>query len=90
MRTAFLELISTRRLEEISIKDIWDAAGLSYPTFYRRFSGSDELLAGIATEEVRRLLASGLSAIKRRTDGNRLTLPSPSSPAAYSRFWPGG
>lgn len=62
MRAAFLELISTRSLEEISIKEICDTAGLSYPTFYRRFSGKDELLTGIATEEVRRLLASGLSA----------------------------
>lgn len=64
MQTAFLELISTRSLEEISIKEICDTAGLSYPTFYRRFSGKDELLVGIATEEVRRLLASGLSAME--------------------------
>jgi AcrR family transcriptional regulator len=69
MQDAFLELISTRSLEEISIKEICDAAGLSYPTFYRRFSGKDELLAGIATEEVRRLLASGLSAREHQIDG---------------------
>lgn len=68
MQAAFLQLINTRALEEISIKEICDAAGLSYPTFYRRFSGKDELLAWIATEEVRRLLTSGLSALKHRTD----------------------
>lgn len=68
MRGAFLELIATRALEDISIKDICDAAGLSYPTFYRRFSGKDELLAGIATEEVRRLLMSGVAAMRDGTD----------------------
>jgi len=69
MRAAFLELVSTRPLEEISIKEICDTAGLSYPTFYRRFASKEELLNGIATEEVRRLLASGLSARTHRTDG---------------------
>lgn len=70
MRNAFLELVTTRSLEEISIKEICDAAGLSYPTFYRRFSGKDELLAGIATEEVRRLLASGLSVMGQPAGGS--------------------
>lgn len=69
MRAAFLGLIETRPLEDISIKEICDEAGLSYPTFYRRFSGKDELLAGIATEEVRRLLTLGLSAMDARRDG---------------------
>jgi len=69
MRAGFLELIGTRPLEDISIKEICDTAGLSYPTFYRRFSGKDELLAGIATEEVRRLLGSGLLARARQMEG---------------------
>lgn len=68
MRTAFLALLAERSFEEISIKDICDEAGLSYPTFYRRFSGKDELLAGIATEEVRRLLTSGLATMQRRRE----------------------
>lgn len=65
MRAAFLTLLETRSLDEVSIKEICDEAGLSYPTFYRRFSGKDELLAGIATEEVRRLLSLGFSAMEQ-------------------------
>ncbi|XJJ61788.1 TetR/AcrR family transcriptional regulator [Novosphingobium sp. BL-8H] len=56
-------------LDDISIKEICDEAGLSYPTFYRRFSGKEELLARIATEEVRRLLSLGFSAIERPGGG---------------------
>lgn len=68
MRAAFLNLIADRSLDDISIKEICDEAGLSYPTFYRRFSGKDELLAGIATEEVRRLLTSGFTAMEAQRD----------------------
>lgn len=67
MRTAFLTLLDAKSLDEISIKEICDEAGLSYPTFYRRFSGKDELLATIATEEVRRLLSLGFSAMEQRS-----------------------
>lgn len=70
MRAAFLTLVAQRPLEQISIKEICDEAGLSYPTFYRRFSGKDELLAGIATGEVRRLLALGLSAMEAGSGGS--------------------
>ena len=69
MRGAFLTLLDAKSLDEISIKEICDEAGLSYPTFYRRFSGKDELLATIATEEVRRLLALGFAAADPRGGG---------------------
>jgi AcrR family transcriptional regulator len=64
MRAAFLALLGTKSLEDISIKEICDAAGLSYPTFYRRFSGKEELLARIATQEVRSLLSIGFAAME--------------------------
>lgn len=57
LRAAFLELIGSRALETISIKDICDHAGLSYPTFYRRFASKEELLASIAAQEVRQLIS---------------------------------
>lgn len=66
MRAAFLELIGTKPLEQISIKEICDEAGLSYPTFYRRFASKDALLADVAAGEVRQLLALGLSAMERQ------------------------
>ncbi len=70
LRSAFLELIASRPLSEISIKEICDQAGLSYPTFYRRFAGKEELLARIATDEVRLLLQLGLAAAKRGEGGS--------------------
>ncbi len=66
LRQAFLKLLETRLLEEITIKEITDTAGLSYPTFFRRYGGKDELLADIATEEVRRLLSLGMKAFDER------------------------
>jgi len=54
---ALLRLIETRALEQITIKDITTEAGVSYPVFFRQFSSKEELLADIAAEEVRNLLA---------------------------------
>lgn len=53
---ALLSLLEGRSFEDISIRDITDQAGVSYPTFFRRFSGKDDLLNHIAAEEIRRLL----------------------------------
>ena len=63
LRAAFLELIETRPFEAVTIRDITAAAGVSYPTFFRRFAGKEELLADIATSEVRQLLALGEEAM---------------------------
>ena len=57
LRQAFLKLLEIMPLEEIAIKEITETAGLSYPTFFRRYSSKEALLADIATEEVRRLLS---------------------------------
>ncbi len=70
LRDAFLQLLEYRSLEEITIKEITEAAGLSYPTFFRRYSGKDELLADIATEEVRRLLSLSKHALEERDRGS--------------------
>ncbi|MDE2404623.1 MAG: TetR/AcrR family transcriptional regulator [Sphingomonadales bacterium] len=85
LRTAFLSLIETRPFESVTIRDITAAAGVSYPTFFRRFAGKDELLADIATAEVRHLLALGAGA---------MGTPGASSPqamcdhvAAHRRLW---
>lgn len=70
MHTAFLELIEQRPLEEIAIKEITDRAGVSYPTFFRRYVNKGELLEEIATDEVRKLLALGQAAFDRTGIGN--------------------
>jgi len=54
---ALLELLEHTSFDEITIKEITKTAGVSYPTFFRRFSSKEDLLANIATEEVRRLLS---------------------------------
>jgi AcrR family transcriptional regulator len=69
LRQALLRLLERRSLEQISIKDLTEAAGLSYPTFFRRFSNKEELLKDIATEEVRNLLTLSQAAIDK---GNSL------------------
>ena len=59
LRKALLELIEEKPLAEISIREITDTAGVSYPTFFRRFSSKEALLEDIATKEVQHLLSLG-------------------------------
>jgi AcrR family transcriptional regulator len=66
LRDAFLELIERKPLDQISIKEITDTAGLSYPTFFRRFASKEALLEEIAAAEVRTLLFLGQAAIDRQ------------------------
>lgn len=66
LRTAILELVEDKPLEQISIKEITEAAGVSYPTFFRRFASKEELIEDIATQEVVALMSLGQSAIARR------------------------
>lgn len=66
LRSALLELIQNKSFHQISIKNITDAAGVSYPTFFRRFSSKEALLEDIATAEVRTLLSLSETAIDKR------------------------
>lgn len=65
LHSGLLELIPKRRFDQITIKEITDAAGLSYPTFFRRFASKEELLEDIAASEVRKLLKLGEQAMSR-------------------------
>lgn len=56
LQQAFLRLLSKRPLNEITIRDITNEAEVSYPVFFRRYAGKDELLQDIAAGEVQRLL----------------------------------
>lgn len=66
LRSALLDLLKHKSFEQISIRNITDAAGLSYPTFFRRFHSKEELLKEIATDEVRKLLSLSNSALVKR------------------------
>lgn len=59
LRAALLHLLEQRSFEQITIREITTAAGVSYPVFFRQFASKDALLADIATAEVRGLLALG-------------------------------
>lgn len=63
LREALLELLKTKRFDQVEIKDITDTAGVSYRTFFRRFASKEELLEEIATAEVRNLLMLGEAAM---------------------------
>lgn len=63
--SAFLSLLEQKSLEDISIRDITDNAGVSYPTFFRRFDGKDDLLNYIAAEEIHHLLNLSQAEITR-------------------------
>jgi AcrR family transcriptional regulator len=66
LRAAFLELSENKPISQISIKEITETAGLSYPTFFRRFASKDELLEDIATAEVRKLRSLGEAAMGKQ------------------------
>lgn len=55
LREALLTLIETHPFEEISIRDITNQAGVSYPVFYRRYDAKEQVLTDIAEDEVRKL-----------------------------------
>jgi len=67
MRAAFLELIEIKPLDDILLRDITDAAGLSYATFFRRFASKEDLLIDIARGEVRNLMELSRQAILNKT-----------------------
>lgn len=59
LRAGLLRLLEERGFEQITIREITVAAGVSYPVFFRQFASKEDLLADIATAEVRGLLALG-------------------------------
>lgn len=65
LQSALLELVEHKAFEQIAIKDITETAGVSYPTFFRRFGSKEELLDHIAAEEVRRFMSIGAAALSR-------------------------
>lgn len=58
LQGALLALLEERQFHEITIRDVTTCAGVSYPTFFRRYGSKEELLEDIAAAEVRRLLGT--------------------------------
>ena len=59
MRRALLDLLEKKALEEISIRDIAAAAGVSYTTFFRHHTTKEALLDEIAAEQIQRFVELG-------------------------------
>lgn len=59
LQAALLRLIENKPFEQILLREITEEAGLSYPTFFRRFASKEDLLDHVAVEEVRHLLELG-------------------------------
>lgn len=70
LRAALLELIEIKPIDEITIRNITDTAGVSYPTFFRRFARKEELLEDIAANEVREVLSLGRAALENGGTGS--------------------
>jgi AcrR family transcriptional regulator len=74
LRQAILRLVEEKPLDQISIKEITETAGLSYPTFFRRFAGKDELIEDIARGEVVALMSLGHRAMAQGRPGDAATM----------------
>lgn len=63
MRRALLDLLQTKPYDEISIRDVTGAAGVSYPTFFRSYASKAELLGDIGANETRDLFAAMIAVL---------------------------
>src|SRR5262249_9722475 len=56
LRGAFLELLETKALDQITIQEITERAGVGYVTFFRHHGTKESLLNEIAADQIRRLV----------------------------------
>lgn len=57
LHRGLLELLETTPFEKISVREVVDAAGVGYNTFFRHFADKESMLSDIAEEEIRELVA---------------------------------
>jgi AcrR family transcriptional regulator len=62
LRQSLLELLRSRPLEQITIRDIAAAAGVGYTTFFRHHPTKEALLDDVAAKQIRRLIELTLPA----------------------------
>ncbi|MBU6269212.1 MAG: TetR/AcrR family transcriptional regulator [Sphingomonadales bacterium] len=65
LRGALLELVERHPFETITIRDITEAAGVGYATFYRHFPTKAALLDDVAAAQIRRLIGLAMSTQQR-------------------------
>jgi AcrR family transcriptional regulator len=57
LRQALLELLETRSLDQITIRDVAARADVGYTTYFRHYPSKEALLDDLAAEEIGRLTA---------------------------------
>lgn len=67
IRSAFLRLLQTTSIDEITIREICAKASLNYVTFFRHYLTKESLLDDIAADEVRQLVALTLPVFNSET-----------------------
>jgi len=55
LRQALLDLLQAKPLEQITIRDIAESAGVGYTTYFRHYPSKEALLDDLAAEEIQRL-----------------------------------
>lgn len=55
LRQAFVDLLTMRSLEQITIRDIAASAGVGYTTYFRHYPNKEALLEDVIVEEITRL-----------------------------------
>ena len=63
VRASFIELLQTRELKDVTIRDVSALSGVGYSTFYRHYATKEELLAEIAEFEVSELVDQSYPAL---------------------------
>lgn len=63
LNVALLQLIGTQPLEAITIREITDAAGVGYATFYRHYPTKAALLDDVAADQIRDLVGMSMPAL---------------------------
>lgn len=56
LRQALLKLLESRPIDQITVRDIADSAGIAYTTFFRHHPTKEALLDDLAAEELRRMV----------------------------------
>jgi AcrR family transcriptional regulator len=63
LRQALLNLLVTKSLDQISIRDIAKEADIGYRTFFRHHATKESVLHDVAAEQIQRLLSFALPAV---------------------------
>jgi len=56
LQSALLSLLAEKPMEQVTVRDIADRAGINYATFFRHHPGKEALLEYVAADEIRRLV----------------------------------